>query len=205
MSPPPSQFYFFLRSIRHPKRWTNVLPPRRHHPSVGCCVEQSSSGHPRPMLRPSCNFSMGAISAPQTRGQNAARARLDAGRLHQAHGEPRRCDLDPWRVYPWRGRAKPLGGRVTAAHLVSCAFLCEFCSVWRADILHTCLVLSIWGAGCPLIPEKCYIVGNKGTTVHFYVRDFSLRGTNWSVPKIKFVFVRHLKIAKLVANTLKSR
>jgi hypothetical protein len=154
------------------------LPPRRHHPSVGCCVEQSSSGHPRPMLRPSCNFSMGAISAPQTRGQNAARARLDAGRLHQAHGEPRRCDLDPWRVYPWRGRAKPLGGRVTAAHLVSCAFLCEFCSVWRADILHTCLVLSIWGAGCPLIPEKCYIVGNKGTTVHFYVRDFSLRGTN---------------------------
>ena len=27
MSPPPSQFYFFLRSIRHPKRWTNVLPP----------------------------------------------------------------------------------------------------------------------------------------------------------------------------------
>jgi hypothetical protein len=27
----------------------------------------------------------------------------------------------------------------------------------------------------------------------------------WSDPKIKFVFVQHLKIAKLVANTLKSR
>ena len=143
MSPPPSQFYFFLRSIRHPKRWTNVLPPafrpfesplqrlppRRHHPSVGCCVEQSSSGHSRPVLRPSCNIQMGAIPAPQRRGPNVAHAIPGAGSLHQAHGEPRRCDLDPWRVYPWRGRAKPLGGRVTAAHLVSCAFLCEICSV----------------------------------------------------------------------------
>ena len=27
----------------------------------------------------------------------------------------------------------------------------------------------------------------------------------WSVPKTLFVFVQHLKIAKLVANTLKSR
>ena len=26
-SPPPSLFYFFLRSICHPKRWANVLPP----------------------------------------------------------------------------------------------------------------------------------------------------------------------------------
>ena len=30
------------------------------------------------------------------------------------------------------------------------------------------------------LERECYmdIVGNKGTTVHFYVRDFSLRGTN---------------------------
>jgi hypothetical protein len=45
-----------------------------------------------------------------------------------------------------------------------------------------------------------------------WIRSHNIRGNwrntiarYWSVPKIKFVFVQHLKIAKLVANTLKSR
>ena len=74
-SPPPSLFYFFLCSICHPKRWANGLPHafhpsayplhrpshRRHHRSVGCCVKQLSSGHSRPVLRPSLIFLMSAL------------------------------------------------------------------------------------------------------------------------------------------------
>ncbi len=54
------------------------------------------------------NFSMGAISAPKTRGPNAVRASPGAGRLYEAHGEPRRRDSVPWWMSPWRERAKPL-------------------------------------------------------------------------------------------------
>jgi hypothetical protein len=74
-SPPPSLFYFFLRSICHPKRWANVLPHairpsasplhrpshRRHHCSIGCCVKQLSSGHSRSVLCPCLNFLIEAI------------------------------------------------------------------------------------------------------------------------------------------------
>ena len=93
-------------------RWhllSNSPPHRKHHRSFDCCVNPTSGGHPRPVLRPSLNYSMGAISAPQTRGSNAARASPNAGGLQKTHREPRRCDSGPWRLLPWRGRAKPLG------------------------------------------------------------------------------------------------
>ena len=109
---PSLSHFFFRHSNRRPKRRVNVfptrsspaaspikLPPcRRHHRSVHCCVDPTSGGHPRPVLRPSLNFFMGAITVPQTRGPNVVRAGTGAGRLHQAHGEPRRNDLDPWRM-----------------------------------------------------------------------------------------------------------
>jgi hypothetical protein len=92
----PLYFYFCRRSIRRLKGRLNVLahafrpfasplqrpPSRRHHRSVGCCVSLSNDGHLRPVLRPSLNFSMGAISAPQTKASNAARASPATGRLH---------------------------------------------------------------------------------------------------------------------------
>ena len=147
-APSPSPFLFFRRSIRHLKRWANVLqhtfrpcasplqcpPPHRNHRSVGCCFEQSSSGHSRPVLRPSRNIQMGAILAPQRRGPNVARASPDAGRLHQAHREPRCRDSVPWRMMPWRGRrAKPLGGRVSSgSSCVLCFFVGELKSYIRA-------------------------------------------------------------------------
>jgi hypothetical protein len=148
-APSPSLFSFFRRSIRHPKRWANVLPhafhpcasplqcppPHRHHRSVGCCVKKSSSGHSRPVLRPPRNIQMGAISATQRRGPNVARASPGVGRLHQAHREPRCRDSGPWRMMPWRGRrAKPLGGRVSSGSSSCGAFLLA------TEILHTCLV-----------------------------------------------------------------
>ena len=112
-APSPSLFkYFFVAPFATqnddqtsaPTRSSraNILstapPHRRHHRSVGCCVDPLSKGHPRPVLRPSLNFFMGAITVPQTRGPKVVRAGTGAGRLHQAHGEPRRNDLDPWRM-----------------------------------------------------------------------------------------------------------
>ncbi len=124
LKPPSlSLFLFFRRSIHRPNQQVNVLttrstrshllstspPHRKHHRSFDCCVNPMSGGHPRPVLRPSLNFSMGAISAPQTRGSNAARASPNAGGLQKTHRESWRCDLGPWRLLPWRERAKPLG------------------------------------------------------------------------------------------------
>ena len=86
---------FICRSIRRPKRWVHVLPhafrpfasplqrppPHRHHRSVGCCISPSRGSHPRPVLRPSLNLSMGAILAPQTRGSVAVSANPGTGHL----------------------------------------------------------------------------------------------------------------------------
>ncbi len=119
----PLYFLFLCRSIRHLKRWAKVLPHafrpcasplqcpshRRHHQSVGCHVFLSNGGHLRLVLRPSPNFSLGAISGPITRGPNAARASPGTRHLPKAHWEPRRCDSGPCRMLPWRLMAKPLG------------------------------------------------------------------------------------------------
>ena len=99
-APLPSQFYFFRPTSRRLKGHVNVLSQafrpaafplkrslsRRHHLRFGCCVGQSSSGHSRPVLRPSPIFSMGAILVPQTRGPNAARASPEAGCLLRLMG-----------------------------------------------------------------------------------------------------------------------
>ncbi len=107
LKPPAlSLFLFFCRSIHRPNQRVTVLttrstrshllsnspPHRKHHRSFDCCVNPTSGGHPRPVLRPSLNYSMGTISAPQTRGSNAARASPNAGGLQKTHREPRRCD-----------------------------------------------------------------------------------------------------------------
>ncbi len=114
-------------------RLSNAPPPRRHHRLVGCCVKQSSSGHSRPVLRPSRNIQMGAISAPQRRGPNVVRASPDAGRHHQACGELRRHDLDAWRMSSRRGRAKPLGVRVRSGSSCVLCWVCSVVCVWRAE------------------------------------------------------------------------
>ncbi len=84
---------------------------------------------------PISNIFDGCHFGTPNKGLNAVRRVREPGRLHAAHGEPGRCDSGPSRMYPWRGRAKPLGGRVSsAAHLVSCAFVLCMCCVWPADI-----------------------------------------------------------------------
>ena len=107
-----------------PSESTLQRPPhRRNHRLVGCCVDPLSSGHPRPVLRPSLNILMGAILAPQTREPAAVGANLGTVRLQWAQGELQHRDLGPWRITPWKYGAKPLG-------VVRLLILCEFL-VWR--------------------------------------------------------------------------
>jgi hypothetical protein len=138
-NPRPHRPLYFFFPLYSPPKTTSWRPPLRvppvrifsptppnyrHYHSVCCYVSLSNGGHPRTVFCPSLNFSMGAISAPQTKGPNAAHASPAARRLYWAHGEPRRRDSGPWRVFPWRGRAKPVGVGWAAAHLVLRVLLC---------------------------------------------------------------------------------
>ncbi len=94
-APSLSLFLFLCCSIRPPqmmgKRPPLHVPPcriaspttilHRNHRSVGCCVPSSNGSHPRPMLRPSLNFSLGAIGALQSRDSAAASLSSCAGHL----------------------------------------------------------------------------------------------------------------------------
>ena len=121
--PSLSIFNFFVAASDPPKRRVNVLshtflpvssplpcPPHcLRHRSVGCCVSSSSGGHPSPVLRPSPNFSMGAIGAPQSRDPAAASPSPGVWRLNKTNREPRRLNSGPWRMIRWRGRANRWG------------------------------------------------------------------------------------------------
>ena len=93
---PVALSFFFRHSNRRPKRRVNVLstrsspaaspiklpPCRRHHRSVHCCVDPTSGGHPRPVLRPSLIFRWAPFRCPkQGNPQQRARTRARAGRL----------------------------------------------------------------------------------------------------------------------------
>jgi len=59
-----------------------IFPPPTLYPSVGCYVEPTSGGHPRPGLCPSLNFSMGALLAPKA-GESATVSEIPGtGHLH---------------------------------------------------------------------------------------------------------------------------
>jgi len=93
---PVALSFFFRHSNRRPKRRVNVLPTRsspaaspiklppcrRHHRSVNCCVDPTSGGYPRPVLRPSLIFRWAPFRCPkQGNPQQRARTRARAGRL----------------------------------------------------------------------------------------------------------------------------
>ena len=119
---PSLYFYFFAALFNPPKRRVSVLPHtfhlvafplqrpthHQHHCSVDCCVSSSRGSHPRPVLRPSLNLSMGAILAPQTSESVAVSANPCTCHLQLTHREPWHHNLGPWRMMPWRVTAKPL-------------------------------------------------------------------------------------------------
>jgi hypothetical protein len=71
---------------------------------------------------------MGAISAPHTREEEWRDQARHTGSLNRTHGEPRRRDLGPWQMLPWRERAKPLGVGWQRLMLVVVCVVC--CVLW---------------------------------------------------------------------------
>ncbi len=80
-----------------------------HQPLVDCYVNPLSGSHLMTRLCPSLYFLISAMSAPETREPAAASANPATGRLQWTHGEPRRRDLGPWGMNPWKYGAKLLG------------------------------------------------------------------------------------------------
>ena len=106
------------------------IPYRCGQFAVGCCVIPSSSSHRNPSpRRPLYYIFFFAPFFSRNDGQTSSPMR--SARPHLLSNAPPTADRSRWEVRV----------TVTAAHLVSCAFVFEFCSVWRGDILHTCLVL----------------------------------------------------------------
>ena len=88
-------------------------------------------------LRPSHHFLSHPPNMPTNKG---GAAKPDHGHLAWDHRKPWHHALWAPQTYPWRGRAKPLGGRAAAAHVGCYVFcvLCFFFVLWsRARLIAT--------------------------------------------------------------------
>jgi hypothetical protein len=125
-----------------------LFPPplilRRRRPLVGCCIPPSSDGHLRSWSRPSLSFLMGAILAPHTREKEGREQAHHTGSLHRTHGEPRHRDSGPWRMLPWRERAKPLGVGWQRLMLVVVCVVCHS----NSTLIKPSYVTFRYVAGC---------------------------------------------------------
>jgi hypothetical protein len=72
-------------------------------------------------------FNMLRFGTPNE-GRNSNESAPNAAHLVWAHRDQRCQDLGPWRMLPWQKMAKPLEGRVMAAH-VGCCLFCVFCAL----------------------------------------------------------------------------
>jgi hypothetical protein len=65
------------------------------------------------------------------KGTSSRESKPAAGRLQRTHSKLLCLDLSlrPWRMLPWQKMAKPLEGRVVAAHVGCCVFCVFLCFV----------------------------------------------------------------------------
>jgi hypothetical protein len=76
-------------------------------------------------------FFDGSHFGAPSKGTSRGNREPATGRLLWTHGESRCQDLGAPLPYPWKERAKPLEGRVAAAHFGCCVF----CVLWRGDFV----------------------------------------------------------------------
>ncbi len=138
-------FLFFCRSICHPQtiirrpphtfrrdRVSSIMIPSPLTPTFGWLLRLTSERRPPKAETPSLSlFSDGSRFGAPSRGTSRGDREPATGRLLWTHGESRRQDLGAPLPYPWRERAKPLKGRVAAAHFGCCVF----CVLWRGEIV----------------------------------------------------------------------
>ncbi len=138
-------FLFFCRSICHP-RTIIQHPPHTFHrncvsfimipspltPSFGWLLRLTSERWPPKAETPSLSlFFDGSCFVAPSKGTSHGNCEPATRRLLWTHGELRCQDLGVPLPYPWRERAKPLEGRVVAAHFGCCVF----CVLWRGEIV----------------------------------------------------------------------
>ncbi len=105
-TPPCILFQLFLHcSIQHPKQWDSVSP---------CPLKAKAT--------PIALFFDGVCVGIPNEGTGRGTAKPDHGRLAWDHRRPQRHVLVAPLSYPWRERAKPLGGRAAASHVGCCVF-----------------------------------------------------------------------------------
>jgi hypothetical protein len=122
---------------RHPTRYNSHAPPLQH-PSewgrqllVDYCLSSVNGGHLRPEPGvSSLFFDVSSFGTPNRQTSHCA-AKPDHRRLAWDHREPWRHWLEALVYCPWRERAKPVEGRVAAAHF-GCCVLCCVLWLWQA-------------------------------------------------------------------------
>ncbi len=123
-------FYFLLLNLPPPNDYTaspptfcrnrvsSMMIPSPLTLTFGWLLRLTSKQWPPKAKTPSLSliFEGSCFSAPSKRTSRGDREPA-TGRLLWTHGELRHQDLGAPLPYPWRERAKPLEGRVVAAHL----------------------------------------------------------------------------------------
>ncbi len=79
---------------------------------------------------------MGAILSPHTKENEWREQACHTESLHRTHGQPRRRVSGPWRMLPWRERAKPLGVGWQRLMLVVLCVVC--CFLWLYFVVVFC-------------------------------------------------------------------
>ncbi len=83
---------------------------------------------PKAKATPIALFFDGVCVSTPNKGASSHERESTTGRLQRTHSKPLCLDLRPWQMLPWQKMAKPLEGRVAAAHLGYCVF-CVFCAL----------------------------------------------------------------------------
>jgi hypothetical protein len=150
--------YFFCRSICHPQtiirrpphtflrnRVSSKMIPSPLTPTFGWLLRLMPERRPTKAETPSLSliFVGSRFGAPSKRMSCGDCEPATRGLLW-THGESRHQDLGAPLPYPWRERAKPLEGRVVAAHLdvVSCGLWVVGCGLWVVGCGLCCGIVS---------------------------------------------------------------
>jgi hypothetical protein len=114
-------------------RISSMMIPSPLTPTFGWLLRLTSEWRSPKAETPSLSpiFDGSRFGAPSKRTSRGDREPA-TGRLLWTRGESWRQDLGAPLPYPWRERAKPLEGRVAAAHLdvVSCGLWVMGCGLW---------------------------------------------------------------------------
>ncbi len=118
--PPPNDYMASPHTFCH-NRVSSIMIPSPLTPTFGWLLRLTSKRLPHKAKTRSLSlFFNGSRFGAPCKETSCGDREPTTGRLLLTHGESRRQDLGAPLSYPWRERAKPLEGRVAAAHFGCC-------------------------------------------------------------------------------------